>query len=89
MYTLGDGEVMGLYSPSSLSSLRLDRAASSSKTSPYPAFPKAVHSKKKKQVSPCRRHRKGQHVVVRPSDDAFYYPGETEYCTFAQMLQCV
>lgn len=68
----GDGEVVGLYSPSSLSSLGVDKLAA--KTSPYPVFPKIRD--KKRQATPCRRHRKGQHVVVRPSDEAFYYPGK-------------
>lgn len=71
-YISGDGDVVGLYSPSSLSSLRIDKLAT--KTSPYPTFPNI--SAKKKKVSPCRMHRKGQHVVVRPRDEAFYYPGK-------------
>lgn len=64
--------MVGLYSPSpSLASLGRDRRPTSSP--PYPVFPKVWG--KKKRAAPCRVHRRGQQVVVRPGDEPFYYPG--------------
>lgn len=67
-------EVVGLYSPSTSSSLMRDSKLPSTT---YPVFTTAS-TLNKKQSAPFRRYRKGQHVVVRPSNEAFYYPGKEE-----------